>query len=123
MSLSSMKIQALVRDMDSSIRRHKRLKNSNPAEYHKKLVEENKILHDELSCVFEMHFEGKLDETFFEMLKLKRKIEKGEMTEDQASRQIGQKLFDHYVAPVVNKTPAPEKPISYEEYYNQFKPS
>ena len=118
-----MKIQALVRDMDSSIRRHKRLKTSNPAEYRNKIVEENKVLHDELSCVFEMHFEGKLDETFFEMLRLKRKIEKGEMTEDQASREIGQKLFDHYVGPVVNNTPAPEKPLSYEEYYNQFNKS
>jgi hypothetical protein len=123
MSLTAMKIQALVRDMDSSIRRHKRLKTSNPAEYRNKIVEENKVLHDELSCVFEMHFEGKLDETFFEMLRLKRKIEKGEMTEDQASREIGQKLFDHYVGPVVNNTPAPEKPLSYEEYYNQFNKS
>jgi hypothetical protein len=51
------------------------------------------------------------------------KIEKGEMTEDEASRAIGQKLFDRYVAPVVGETPQTpvEKPLSYEEYYKQFK--
>ena len=70
--------------------------------------------------VFDMHYEGKLDETFFEMLRLRRKIELGEMTEDQASRIIGQKLFDRYVGPIVNSTPPPEKPLSYSEYYKQF---
>ena len=121
--LSAMKIQSLVRDMDTSMRRYKRIKTANPTEYRTKIVEENKVLHDDYACVFEMHFEGRLDETFFEMLKLKRKIEQGELTEDQASKMIGQKLFDHYVAPVVNKTPAPEKPMSYEDYYNQFNKS
>ena len=54
------------------------------------------------------------------MLKLRRKIELGEMTDDEASKIIGQKLFDRYVAPVVNNTPAPTKPLSYEDYYRQF---
>jgi hypothetical protein len=67
-----------------------------------------------------MHIEGKLDETFFEMLKLRHKMDKGEMTEDEASRIVGQKLFDRYVAPVVENKPAPEKPLSYAEYYKQF---
>jgi uncharacterized short protein YbdD (DUF466 family) len=83
-------------------------------------VEENQRLYDEFPTIFEMHYEGKLDGTFFEMLKLRQKIEKNEMTEDEASKVIGQKLFDRYVAPVVNKTPAPEKPMSYSEFYKQF---
>ena len=124
MGYSSMKIQAMVRDMDTSIRRHKGLKRTNPTEYRNKIVEENQVLYDEFPTVFEMHFEGKLDATFFEMLKLRQKIEKGEMTDDEASRIIGQKLFDRFVAPVVEGLPTPEnppeKPLSYEEYYKQF---
>ena len=119
-----MKIQSMVRDMDTSIRRHKGLKNTNPAEYRNKIVSENQVLYNEFPTVFEMHFEGKLDSTFFEMLKLRQQIEKGEITDDEASRIIGQKLFDRFVAPVVEGLPTPqtpaEKPLSYEEYYKQF---
>ena len=119
-----MKIQSMVRDMDTSIRRHKGLKRTNPAEYRNKIVSENQTLYDEFPTVFEMHIEGKLDSTFFEMLKLRQQIEKGEMTDDEASRIIGQKLFDRFVAPVVEGLPTPEtpaeKPLSYEEYYKQF---
>jgi hypothetical protein len=118
--LTSIQIQALVRDMDTSIRQHKRLKQSDPAAYRTKIVDSNKRLYEEFPTIFEMHIEGKLDGTFFEMLKLRQKIEKGEMTEDDASKLIGQKLFDRYVAPVVNKTPTPEKPMSYSDFYKQF---
>jgi hypothetical protein len=116
----SIKIQALVRDMDSSMRRHKSLKTTNPAEYRKKVEEDNQVLYHEYASIFEMHIQGRLDQTFFEMLKMRRKIEKGEITEDEASKQIGQKLFDRYVGPVINKTPPPEKPMSYSDYYKQY---
>ena len=121
-SLSSIQIQALVRDMDSSMRRHKGLKRTNQIKYREKIVEENKHLYEVFPTIFEMHMEGKLDETFFEMLKLRRKIETGELSEDDASKMIGQKLFDRYVAPVVGETPAAPvtKPLSYEEFYKQF---
>ena len=118
--LSSIQIQALVRDMDSSMRRHKGLKRTNPTSYREKVSAENDKLYTEFPTIFEMHMEGKLDETFFEMLKLRQKIEKGELTDDEASRIIGQKLFDRYVAPIVNNTPPPEKPLSYSDYYKQF---
>lgn len=118
--LTSMKIQALVRDMDMSMRRHKGLKRTNMIEFRKKIEQENPILYEQFPSIYEMHIEGKLDETFFEMLKLRQKIENGEMTDDEASKLIGQKLFDRFVAPVVNKLPAPEKPMSYEQYYKQF---
>ena len=119
-SLTSIQIQALVRQMDESMRRHKGLKRTNMNVYKQKVEDENKHLHTEFPTVFDMHIAGKLDETFFEMLKLRRKVELGEMTEDEASRVVGQRLFDRYVAPVVEKTPPPEKPLSYEEYYKQF---
>ena len=118
--LSSMKIQAMVRDMDTSMRKHKKLKTSNPTEYRKKLSEENEVLFYRFPTIFEMHIQGKLDQTFFEMLKLRRQIEKKEISEDDASKLIGQKLFDRFVGPVVNNTPPPEKPLSYSEFYKNF---
>lgn len=121
--LTSLQIQALVRDMDTSMRRHKLTKRVDVERYRKMIVDENQVLYHTFPSIFEMHYEGKLDSTFFEMLKLKRKIERGEMTEDEASRVIGQKLFDRYVGPVVNNTPPPEKPMSYEDYYKQFESS
>jgi hypothetical protein len=119
---SSIQIQALVRDMDSSIRKHKALKKTNVEEYRKKLVEENQILYDEFPSIFEMHYEGNLDGTFFEMLKLRQKVEKKELTDDEASKIIGQKLFDRFVAPVVSTLPTPTSPppMSYSDYYKQF---
>ena len=123
--LNSIQIQALVRQMDESIRRHKGLKRTNTNEHRKKIVDENQQLYNLFPSIFEMHYEGKLDETFFNMLKLRRKIERGELTEDDASKIVGQQLFDRYVAPVVSNVPVPEKPLTYEEYYKQFenKPS
>ena len=119
---SSIQIQALVRDMDSSFRKHKALKTSNPTEYRNKLVDENKILYDEFPTIFEMHFEGKLDGTFFDMLKLRQKVERKELTDEEASKIMGQKLFDRFVAPVVSNLPSPASPppMSYAEYYKQF---
>lgn len=121
-NLNAIQVQALVREMDYSMRRHKGLKKTNIAEYRKKIVSENQTLYDDYPTVFEMHFEGKLDGTFFEMLKLRHSVEKGEMTEDQASILVGQKLFDRFVKPVVQSTPAEEveKPLSYSDYYKQF---
>ena len=118
-SLTSIQIQALVRQMDESIRRHKGLKRTNQHEYRKKVVDENQRLYEEFPSIFEMHYEGKLDEKFFTMLKLRRRIELGEITEDDASKIIGQMLFDQYVAPKINNTPEP-KQLSYKEYYEQF---
>jgi hypothetical protein len=120
--LSSIQIQALVRDMDASMRKHRLTKRVDQEKFRAKVAAENETLYNLFPTIFEMHIEGKLDGTFFEMLKLKNKIEKGEMTEDEASRIVGQKLFDRYVAPVVGDAPVPEKPMSYAEYYKQFEP-
>jgi len=120
-NLNAIQIQALVRDMDTSMRRHKVLKRTNPAEFRKKVVEENEKLYTYYVAIFEMHFEGKLDGTFFEMLKLRMKIEKGEITEDEASKIIGQQLFKRFVEPVVKPEETPSAPpLSYASYYNEL---
>jgi hypothetical protein len=118
--MSSIQIHALVRQMDESIRRHKGLKRTNRVEFNKKVEQENQMLYNTLPSIYEMHIEGKLDEKFFNMLKFRRKVESGEMTQDDASKAVGQMLFDQYVAPVVGQLPAGPKPLSYEEYYQQF---
>jgi len=120
MKLTSIQIQALVRDMDTSMRKHRKLKERDPTLYHDNVATENQVLYNVLPGVFDLHLAGRLDQQFFEMLKLRRKIELGELTEDQASRMIGQGLFDRYVAPIVNKTEHPAKAMSYEEFYKQF---
>jgi 4-hydroxy-3-methylbut-2-en-1-yl diphosphate synthase IspG/GcpE len=116
---TSTEIQAMLREMDTSIRRYRKLKNTDPARYRQKLEEENDTLLKELPMVFDMHFNGKLDATFFEMLKMKRKIETGELTEDQASLEVGKKLFSRFVDPIIKGTPV-EKPMSYSEFYEQY---
>lgn len=120
--LNAVQIQALVREMDTSMRRHKGLKRTNQVKFREKLVEENKYLYEVFPTIFEMHYEGKLDETFFEMLKLRRQIELGEITDDEASKIIGQKLFDRFVKPHLPETPAQpeERKLTYDEYYKQF---
>jgi hypothetical protein len=131
MPLTSIQIQALVREMDYSMRRHKGLKQTNPTEYRNKVVAENQMLYNDMPSIFEMHITGKLDGTFFDMLALRSQIEKGEVTEDEASRQVGQKLFDRYVKPVIGDDVPPEQrtgahapappPVikSYAEYYKE----
>ena len=116
---SAIEIQAMVRNMDESMRRYKRMKGPNPELWKKKVIEENAKLWDEYPTIFKMHIEGKLDDTFFYMLQLKRKIEKKEITEDQASIDVGKKLFGRYVEPVVKNLPGPPT-LSYEEYYKQY---
>ena len=72
--LSSMQIQALVREMDTSIRKYRNLKLSDPPKFYEKVMKENEKLYNEFPTVFEMHIQGKLDGTFFEMLKLRQKM-------------------------------------------------
>lgn len=120
-NLSATQIQALVRNMDSSKKKWGRLRTSNRQEYLEKLKQENEQLYFNFPGIFDMHAEDRLDETFFQMLALKRKIEKGEITSDQASTVVGQQLFNRYASHIVSNTPAPTtNPMSYEEYYRKF---
>jgi len=115
-------IQSLVRDMDDSKKKHKALKTTDKAKYLEKLTEENQTLHFNYPSIFELHVDDKLDATFFYMLNQKRRIERGEITEEQATKEVGKKLADRWVAPVLSNT-AVQKEESYEEYYKRISKS
>lgn len=111
-------IQALVRKMDASKKKHQRLKRSGQkAAYEEAVKNENEVLYFNYPSLFQLHIEDRLDQTFFEMLTLKRKIEKGEMTAEQASSIVGQSLFNRYVPHAISNTAPPAPRMSYEEFY------
>jgi hypothetical protein len=112
--LSATQIQALVRNMDTSKQTWQALKGDKLA-YEEKLQKENEVLYFNYPSLFQMHAEDRLDTTFFEMLALKRKIEKGEITPEAATQVIGQKLSQRYVPGM----PAQAPTMSYEEFYKQ----
>jgi hypothetical protein len=121
LDLSATQVQALVRNMDASKQKWARLKH-NKHEYEEKLQAENETLYFNYPSLFQMHAEDRLDGTFFEMLALKRKIEKGEITPEQATQVIGRKLHQKYIPEhsqpqdqVQVQTPT----MTYEEYYRQ----
>lgn len=114
--LSATQVQALVRQMDSSKHKWRRIRRDK-AEYESKLRTENEILYFNYPSLFQMHAEDRLDATFFEMMNLKRKIEKGEMTAEQASAIIGQALFQKFVPHAIGQAPAPAPTMKYEDYY------
>ena len=113
-------IQAMVRNMDASKEKFKRLQREDPEQYIESLKSENATLFEYYPAVFALHADDNLDDTFFYMLQEKRKMEKGQTTEDEASVRVGQKLFNRWVAPIVNGTAAPES-MSYAQYYKSLK--
>lgn len=108
-------IQALVRQMDASKKKHRRTKGT--PQYEGLLKKENEVLYFNYPSLFQLHIEDKLDQTFFEMLALKRKIERGEITTDQASSFVGQQLYNRFVPHVISNTTAPTPRMSYEDFY------
>jgi len=115
--LSATQIQALVRNMDASKQKWRRLKEDKVA-YEEKLQKDNEVLYFNYPSLFQMHAEDRLDTTFFEMLALKRRIEKGEITPEQATQLIGQKLSQRYIPEQAAQNPQPAT-MTYEEYYRQ----
>ena len=114
-------IQALVKVMDASKKKWKFLKRQGKtAEYEDWLKKENETLYFNYPSLFQMHAEDRLDQTFFEMLTLKRRIERGEMTAEQASTVVGQQLFNRFVPHAVGQAPAPAPRMSYEDYCRQM---
>lgn len=112
-------IQAMVRTMDQSKTRHRHLKLREPEQYLALLRRENMTLYDDYPAVFALHADDKLDETFFYMLQEKRKIERGQSSENDASVRVGQKLFQRWVAPVISGAPTPST-MTYEQYYRSL---
>jgi hypothetical protein len=107
--------------MDVSKRKWKSLSRAGKkTEYEAKLKAENSVLYFNYPSLFQLHMEDRLDSTFFEMLTLKRKIERGEITAEEASRIVGQQLFTRYVPHAIDSNAAPPAPrMSYEDYYKQ----
>ena len=107
--LSATQIQALVRKMDASKTKWKRLKQQGKKdEYRNHLKVENEVLFYNYPSLFDMHLNDKLDQTFFEMLNLKRKIEKGEVSAEEATKFVGQQLYNRYVPQALDSNaPAP----------------
>lgn len=119
--LTATQVQALVKKMDASKQKWRKLKRSGKtAEYEAKLKEENEILYFNYPSLFQMHAEDRLDATFFEMLTLKRKIERGEISSEEASRIVGQQLFNRFVPHRIDSNAPPPAPrMSYEDFYRQ----
>ena len=116
--LTETQIQALLRTMDKSKERWASLK-SNKQAYEAKLQQDNRVLYFNYPSLFQMHAEDRVDSTLFEMLALKRKIERGEITPEQASAVIGQKLYQKFLP--AEGAPPPAPTMSYEDYYRQHK--
>jgi hypothetical protein len=113
--LTATEIQALVRSMDDSKKMWRHLPRD---AYITKLREENSVLYFNYPSLWNMHSEDRLDTTFFDMLALKRRIEKGEMTAEQATAIMGKKLFDTYVPQ--SETPNKKPALKYEDFYKQM---
>lgn len=120
--LTATQVQALVKRMDASKKKWRYLKLQNKKdEYAEWLKKENEELYFNYPSLFDLHLNDNLDSTFFEMLNLKRKIERGEMTAEQASQIVGQQLFNRFVPHAINSNVAPQAPrMSYEEYCRQM---
>ena len=114
--LKATEIQALVRNMDHSKKTWRSLPRD---QYLVKLQEENSVLYYNYPSLWQMHSEDRLDATFFEMLSMKRKVEKGEITAEQASVVVGKKLYEKFIPQVTENAP-PVPTMSYEQYYKQF---
>jgi hypothetical protein len=115
--LTATQIQALVHTMDASKKRHTRLKGT-PV-YEETIKNENVTLYFNYPSLFQLHIEDKLDQTFFELLQLKRKMEKGEITPEIAHAHVGQTLFNRFVPHVISNGAPPVPPMSYEDFYKQ----
>jgi len=113
-------IQALVRKMDASKKKYQTLKRSGQKlAYEEAVKKENEILYFNYPSLFQLHIEDRLDQTFFDMLSLKRKNEKGEISAEQASAVVGPELFNRFVPHVISNTAPPAPRMSYEEFYRQ----
>jgi plasmid maintenance system antidote protein VapI len=112
--LTATQVQALTRAMDSSKEKWKHLKlKGKLAEYREAVKKENEMLFFNYPSLFEMHIIDRLDSTFFEMLQLKRKIEKGEITMEEANAQVGQRLYNRFVPQSLSAPPT----MKYEDFY------
>ncbi len=114
--LTATEIQALVRNMDHSKKKWRHLRRE---EFMEKLKNENDKLYFNFPSLWQMHAEDRLDATLYQMLSLTRKSEKGEITDEQASVVMGQRLFQKFAPATVNSNAAAPS-MSYADYYKKF---
>lgn len=118
--LSATEVQALVRKMDASKTKWKKLRQQGKKDaYAQMLKQENETLYFNYPSLFDMHLRDELDGTFFEMLRLKRRIEKGEISAEDASKVIGQQLYNRYIPHAISQQPPPGPQMRYEDFYKQ----
>jgi hypothetical protein len=120
--LTATEVQALVRKMDTSKKKWKFLKQQGKkAEYEEDTQEGAMRCCTSTTQVFLICTRRTgSDSTFFEMLQLKRKIERGEISAEEASRIVGQQLFNRFVPHAIDSNaPAPAPRMSYEDFYRQ----
>ena len=112
-------LQSMVRNMDDTKEKYAHLKSGDLKEYEEAVGSENKILYDDFYTIFRKHLSDELDSTFFYMLDQKRRVESGEITDDQAAVEVGKKLAERWIDPVISNVQAPPS-ISYGEYYKSL---
>jgi hypothetical protein len=118
--LTATEIQALVRVMDASKTKWKALRQQGKLlEYEQAVKKDNELLYFNYPSLFDMHIKDKLDATFFELLTLKRNIEAGKITAEEASRIVGQRLFSRFVPHAIEGGTPPAPTMSYEDFYRQ----
>jgi aryl-alcohol dehydrogenase-like predicted oxidoreductase len=119
--LTATQVQALVKKMDASKKKWRYLKRQGKTkEYEEQVKKENETLYFNYPSLFQMHVEDRLDQTFFEMLSLKRRIERGEITAEQASAVVGQQLFNRFIPHAISNQAPPTPRMSYEDYCRQM---
>jgi hypothetical protein len=118
--LTATEVQALVRKMDQSKAKWKYLRQQGKKDAYAQMVkQENEVLYFNYPSLFDMHLRDELDGTFFEMLRLKRRIEKGEISAEDASKVVGQQLYNRYIPHVISNQAPPAPQMSYEDFYKQ----
>jgi hypothetical protein len=101
----SEKILLYVRSIKRYIKVNESLKNSNPEQFHQKLLEKYGAFKERFPSLFQMLLldaEGFDERRLIQMLRLKERVSNNNISYQDASIQIGQQYFDEYVKPIVD---------------------
>tara|TARA_B100001250_G_C19337091_1_gene587368 strand:+ start:275 stop:583 length:309 start_codon:yes stop_codon:yes gene_type:complete len=95
-------IKTQVESIEKFIKKNR--KNMSKDDFDKKVKKEFMDFNLKYPALFEKTLEGTLDKKqFYYMLNMMGKISKDELTDHEASVQVGQVLVDKYVKPALNK--------------------
>jgi|SaaInlStandDraft_1057018.scaffolds.fasta_scaffold280210_1 hypothetical protein len=98
-----MKSDLILKEVESILEKNK--SNTLPlTEYKEKLTKEHKDLSEAYPGIFDMSMNNTMDlERLKFMLSMWDKVDNSEMTEHDASVEVGQRLVDDFVKPSLNK--------------------